>query len=208
MSRLDLIRAGHTEVGGVTQDGTPVEWTACGLCEVPWPCDTAVVLDALAASEQRAEAAVKARLDWQADYDREKRQLHAMIDDARQRAEGREARLREAGNKAAVVIALLNSMVWSGEPHSETSEARMRDALSSLRVALAGTTEGEPDELTLPALPRTEGYGVVVSSSVRPDLVLEAADETPAPECRDGWHTVKPGESACMCGENRMELLL
>lgn len=43
MSKLDLIRAGHTEVA----DGQ------CGLCDVPWPCDTGVVLAALDA-EQRA----------------------------------------------------------------------------------------------------------------------------------------------------------
>lgn len=40
MSKLDLIRAGHTEVA----DGQ------CGLCDVPWPCDTGVVLAALAES--------------------------------------------------------------------------------------------------------------------------------------------------------------
>lgn len=34
------------------------------------------------------------------------------------------------------------------------------------------------------------------------------ADEMPAPECRDGWHTAKPGARACLCGENRMERLL
>lgn len=32
--------------------------------------------------------------------------------------------------------------------------------------------------------------------------------ETTAPECRDGWHAIRPGEGACICGENRMELLL
>ena len=73
----------------------------CALCGEEWPCRT-VLLEQLAAERARAEraeaerdAAVKARLDWQADYDREKRQLHAMIDDARQRAEAAEAELAQ-----------------------------------------------------------------------------------------------------------------
>jgi hypothetical protein len=35
-----------------------------------------------------------------------------------------------------------------------------------------------------------------------------ACTETTAPECRDGWHAIRPGEGACGCGENRMELML
>lgn len=35
-----------------------------------------------------------------------------------------------------------------------------------------------------------------------------ADTETTAPECRDGWHAIRPGEGACVCGENRMELML
>ncbi|MCC7369677.1 MAG: hypothetical protein IT306_14705 [Chloroflexi bacterium] len=47
MKDLTLIRKGHTEVGcGI-----------CGLCADDWPCDTAVVLDVLTETEQRAEAA-------------------------------------------------------------------------------------------------------------------------------------------------------
>lgn len=51
MSDLTLIRAGHTEVGcGI-----------CGYCGDEWPCDTGVVLAALAAAEARAEQAERER---------------------------------------------------------------------------------------------------------------------------------------------------
>lgn len=52
-------------------------------------------------------------------------------------AREREQRLEVAGNMLANTVALLNSMVRSGESHSGTSERVMRESLDTFRAAAA-----------------------------------------------------------------------
>lgn len=104
------------------------------------------LMTAIAAERARAEraeaerdAAVKARLDWQADYDREKRQLHAMIDDARQRAEAAEGRASTYEKQHRSYVRQLDAERERCEA-AEGREARLRpvwDAVERMQVVRA-----------------------------------------------------------------------
>ena len=82
---------------------------------------------------------------------------------------------------------------WSAVTRKHVERQKVQEAeltsaratLNTIRAALAGSQGGGGEE----------GQDV-------------ACTETTAPECRDGWHAIRPGEGACGCGENRMELML
>lgn len=99
MSKLDLIRAGHTEVG----------CGQCGLCDVPWPCDVGVVLAALAEKRrERMECEVKLNgaltraIDWGTKFNECAQKIAAAEARAEQAERERDAADEEAQNARSV----------------------------------------------------------------------------------------------------------
>lgn len=205
MSKLDLIRAGHTEVA----DGQ------CWLCDVPWPCDTGVVLAALTAAEARAEQAERERdaADEEAQNARSVAQMAASdrdeamdnfdnlsleLERLEKQLTADNAALRErlATVEAALIRLRAGCMVSAGtacrlchgtwlREDGETAADHhdgcpLRETAPG--AALAATPAAVPDEIILPALETRIGVGTVVSVSVRPDLVLDDSAATPVAE--------------------------
>ena len=147
VSDLTLIRAGHTEVA----DGQ------CGLCDVPWPCDTGVVLAALAAAEARAEQA--------------ERERDASIEVIALAYEGND-RLRS--RLATVEAALLHRcVVQRVEPTCEDCQ--------TIIAALAATPAAEHVDL-IPPMPARESFdATIVIDEFRRGTPHIYADEAATP---------------------------
>lgn len=179
MSKLDLIRAGHTEVA----DGQ------CGLCDVPWPCDTGVVLAALAAAEARAEQAERAAGRLVADCARVREEcdlaesticeaadllradiepddvaIDALVIDAIKRVQGeRDAlRARLATVEAALTAAhgIIHEGLHGGRATDPDHQARCeKSACRRARAALAAPPAAVPDEDVAMILPPVMTFG-------------------------------------------------
>ena len=177
----------------------------CGCCE-PWPCDTATVLAALTAAEARAEQAERERDAAR----RRVWTLRPALDLAVKRLREIEPSYRdyhEGGEIWRVIEIGARAMDETSGPLSDApnddDNARLRSRLATVEAALlhrcvvqrveptcedcqtiiaalAATPAAVLDEIILPALQTRTGFGTIVSVSVRPDLVLEGEDATPA----------------------------
>lgn len=226
------------------------------------------------ARAERAEAgrdrAVKARLDWQRDYERDRAMWWAQRDDARARAEaaeGREARLRFLLTKTVLTVVVdsggvnaWHCQVCFGTARSGQSPLHLRGceyvaALADTPEDLPATTPRESHPATIRVTEVRRGVPTIHSDEIDPltarisalegaldstareleawhserpcppemrdscvscgvieqaraALAGESAPAEPEVWCSEDRHIVLPSGEACVCGENRSELLL
>lgn len=164
MSKLDLIRAGHTEVA----DGQ------CGLCDVPWPCAVGVVLDALTYETVRAAFAVDRAREAESKLAAAEARAEAAERDGQRlltlnaAVAGENARLRE---RLATVEAVLSrygeESNWFRTFHPQDDGwlqpvwawDTMEDPKQIARAALAATPAAVPDEDVAMILPPVMTFG-------------------------------------------------
>lgn len=124
-------------------------------------------------AERERDAAVKARLDWQADYDREKAQWRAMLEESRQRAERAEW---ERGTWEECARTLTEQ-----RNESHDTVAAERERAEGLRAALTAISQ----------VP----YTVDGHSDTLLDRCLEIADAALAAATTDDLPATTPRES-------------